>query len=493
MVRWNGVSRGIALLVGILLMARPVCAQSGRAARPYRALFGGDASNQRSLHQLDLTVSLNGGVDNGLVTPSAVTPLDSPAAAPDAFEQLYSAGAQLSYAMRGSRVSVAAMGSTTFPYYSTFPDIRELAYGTSANVSYVTTATSVGASGSFAYSPYYAPALDPGSGSVLPGGSLDYASAASPNDTTSAGASLTRRFGRQTSMSLGSTRSGVMFTDEDRSNSSQGVRPASSYRTTSADASVTRRFGRQASTSVGYSRSSTMFVDEDRSNSNQIARLTASRQMSRSITFNGSYDYSEAGYLTSAVPSTSTSHRADVGVGYNRQSSGGRTTTLAFTAGASVTDYQQSPFQEWRGSVSFSQTIGAIWSVGATYRHDLEFQSALQRPVWADVVGATADGRFGSRVKMLLTAYYSGGNQLGTGSQRFDVYSGTARVQAALTEFVAITADYVYYRYNYPAGYDLPAGVPQQMNRQRVQIGASVWLPLVRAGRARGPRPAASQ
>jgi hypothetical protein len=77
--------------------------------------------------------------------------------------------------------------------------------------------------------------------------------------------------------------------------------------------------------------------------------------------------------------------------------------------------------------------------------------------------------------------------------QRFNMYSGSARLQVALATFVALTADYIYYRYDFPAGYDLPAGMPSRMDRQRVQVGASFWLPVVRAGRAREPRPADSQ
>jgi hypothetical protein len=427
-------------------MAQPVCAQPGRAARPYRALFGGDASNQRSLHQLDLTVSLNGGADNGLVAPHAVTSSDSSGgSSPAEFSGLYSAGAQLSYAMRGSRVGIGATGSTTYPYYSSLPNAQDLAYGTGANFSFVSGPTSVSAFGSFAYSPYYSPALAPGSGTALPGGSFDYASALSPNETILGGASLTRRFGRQTSMA------------------------------------------------AAYSLSGVAFVDEDRSNSNQSTRLSASRQVSRSVTFNGGYVYSEAHYPGSAMAATSRSHGGDLGLGYNRRSSRGRGSTLGVTVGGAVVDYQERQSQRWRGSLSFSQALGTNWTAGVNYRRSLQYQNELQEPVWADLVRAAVGGRFGRRVNLSLAAAYSVGEQLATSSPRFDIYSGTARVQVALAEFVAITADYISYRYSYPAGYDLPAGVPPRMDRQRLQIGASFWLPLVRAGRAREPRPAASQ
>ena len=443
MDRWNGVCRGIALVVGILLMAQPVCAQTRRAARPYRALFGGDASNQRSLHQLDLTVSLNGGVDNGLVAPDAVTPVDSPSAASAEFADYYSAGAQLSYLMRGSRLGVGVRGSTSFPYYSTLPDAADLAYGTNANVSFMSGATSVSAGGGFAYSPYYSPAFEPGSGPVLPGG--DYGSAVSPNNMASAGASLMRRFGRATSMS------------------------------------------------VAYSLSGMVFVDEDRSDRNQSAGLSASRQASKSVTFSGGYAYSAADYTTAGVSSASRSHGFNVGFGYTRQSSRDRPITLGATVGASVVDSLQAQSQGWTGSVSVNQVISANWSAGANYSRSLRFESAIQQPVWADFVSAMAAGRFGRRVNLSLGASYSRGDGVAQRGQDFVTYSGTAHLRVALATFVAITGDYIYYRYDYPAGYDLPAGVPQRLDRQRVQIGANFWLPIVRAGRARETRPAANQ
>jgi hypothetical protein len=139
-----------------------------------------------------------------------------------------------------------------------------------------------------------------------------------------------------------------------------------------------------------------------------------------------------------------------------------------------------------------TQAISNNWSVGASYSHSLHDQTVLQEPVWTDVVTATLGGRFGRRVNLTFGASRWAGNQV-SGTEKFENYSGTARAQIAMTEWAAITADYVYYRYNYPAGYDLPAGVPRHQDRQRVMVGASFWLPLVRAGRAREPLSAVSQ
>jgi hypothetical protein len=443
MDRWTGVCRGVALVLGVLLMAQPVCAQTAQPARPYRALFGGDASNQRSLHALDLTVALNAGADNGIVPPKA-SPLDSPGTpASSEFAAIYSAGAQLSYLLQGSRTGLAVKGSTSFPYYSTLPDVQDLAYGTSAHLRFASGPTSMSASGSFSYSPYYSPAFDPGSGPVLPGG--DYGSALSPNNLTAAAASLTRRFGRSTSMS------------------------------------------------VGYSLSGVVFVDEDRSSLNQSARLGADHRLSRRVNVTGSYGYSTSDYTTAGIPDASRSHDLDVGFGYTHPFSRDRPFTLGMTVGASLVDYRQTQEQGWRGSASVSQGFSDNWSAGAGYSRSLRFETAIQQPVWSDDVSASANGRFGSRVDLSFGAAYSRGDRVAQTGRSFDSYSGSARLRVALARFVAVTADYVYYRYDYPVGYDLPAGVPRNMDRQRVQIGANFWVPLLRAGRARATRPSGNQ
>ena len=115
MTRWFDVCRGAWFVMSILLMAQPLCAQTQPPGRPYRGLFGGDDTTQRRLHELDLTLVVNGAADNGLVAPAVVNPLASPTEVRN-FEELYLVSAELGYARRGRRVSVDARGSSSVPY-----------------------------------------------------------------------------------------------------------------------------------------------------------------------------------------------------------------------------------------------------------------------------------------------------------------------------------------------------------------------------------------
>ena len=423
----------------MMLMAQPVCAQAqeqeqtGRPARPFRSLFGSTGTSRPSLHALDLTVSLNGATDNGLAAPAPEGSFQQ-----SGFQQLYSAAALLSYTMSGRRFSVDARGSANVPRYTGSPDqLSTLGYSGNAALSFTSGATSARAFGSYTYSPYYyVEALGPTAALGPSPPPFDYASERSPNDQTAAGASFTRRFGRRTSASLTYDFNGTWFENDDRSNRSQDV------------------------------------------------RISADRQLSRRLTVRGSYAYRNGEYVTAATPTTNTAHDIDLGVGYNRTLPRGQAATIDLSLGSSNVNDGLTRRLIWRGSALASRTLSGGWSVGAGISRTLQFDNVVQQPVVADVANADVSGRFGRRVTLSFAGTYSNGQGQAEGSQRFSIYSGSARAQFGLASFAAIDVQYTYYHYDFPPGYQLPEGVPVRMNRQRLQIGASFWLPLVRAGGA---------
>jgi len=452
MTRWFDLCRGVWFVVSILLMAQPLCAQTQLPGRPYRGLFGGDATTQRRLHELDLTLVVNGAADNGLASPVIATPSASATGLRE-FEELYSAGAELAYTRRGKRVSVDARGSSTVPYYSLFPgEATSLSYGANANLTYTFGTTALNAFGSYLFSPYYSmtPGAIAGPGPAAP--VFDFVSAPNPNQLASAGASWARRFSRRSSLS------------------------------------------------VSYSADGTLFVDQGQSTRGQGVRVSQDLQISRSLNLRGSYAYRQAEYATSALATTPTPiptptpnpttrwHDIDVGFGYVHLGARGRTTSLTASLGASIVDDGLRQNTGWRGSVHGDQAIGTNWTVGGDYSRALQAYGGLQEPVWVDFVGAMVGGRIGPRVSLSGGANYSAGEHLSLRGQAYSVYSGTARMQVALNASVAVTVNYIYYRYDFPAGFDLPAGMPHLLDRQRVQFGARFWLPLVRGGRASEPR-----
>ena len=54
----------------------------------------------------------------------------------------------------------------------------------------------------------------------------------------------------------------------------------------------------------------------------------------------------------------------------------------------------------------------------------------------------------------------------------------SARVQFALSRMVALTGDYSYYKYSFDRSEGLPPGFLQQLARQSIRVGLTLWLPL---------------
>jgi hypothetical protein len=440
-MNWRTAARlGVVGVAAILATARPVCAQEAKpVARPYRALFGGDPSNELFRHELSLLVSLNAGLDDGLSASSAEQAL----AAGTKLSESYLAGARLSYNLSSRRTTAAAAAATSLPYFSTQPDVKELAYSARANAAYVWGQTSMDASAGFSHSPFYSPAFEPGSSPTLTGNDSGFAR--NPNDMKSAAAS------------------------------------------------VTRRFGRSAGATAAYDVFGLVFTDEDRSSLSQALRLSADRQVSRSVRVTGSYGHTAWAFRPRQSLTNNSSDDVNVGLRYIRASPRGRTLTVNASVGVTTAKYQDARSKGWRGSLSLSQSLGARWLASAAYRRSTLLDSAILEPVWSDDVSATIGGSFGRRVNLVVAAAYAHREGVVQGSGGFNSYSLGTDLQVAVSTTFAVTVDTLYYRYEFPTGYTLPTGVSPKLGRHRFQVGARFWLPFVRAGRGYMPQAGSQQ
>ena len=318
----------------------------------------------------------------------------------------------------------------------------EVAYGGGANVNYTTGPTTASVSATFDHSPFYNSLLDSMYSPIY--GGTDYGSVVNPNDRLSGSASLSRKLGRDTSLG------------------------------------------------VGYTVSGTSFERNDQDSLTQTGTLSANHQLSRAFALTGAYAYSESDYSNSGTSNPARTHSVDGGFSYSRTRPRGRSFTCAVSAGVSFLDYQEREDRGWRASVSLAQALSRAWSIGGAYTRSLRYDTAVWEPVWSDNASASLNGRFGERTTLTMGAGYNRGNQVTGGTAGYETYYGSAALQVAITRMLAATAQYLYYWYDYPPGYNLPAGMPRRLDRQRILVGASLWLPLARSGRA-AEAPAATQ
>ena len=436
----NGVRRAVFALLGMLLGAGFVSAQTPpREAplKPYRALFGANDTRLPSLHALDVIVSLDAGFDDGMYS-LAPAPLEG--GTPEAgFQELYSAGVSLGYTRQGRRVRGTLTGSTVLPYYSIFEDEpMTLAYGANGDINVVSRDTTLSASGNFFHSPYYVSALDPSAGPGVGNGNHGRASALNSNNLSNAGAGLTHKLGRRTSVT------------------------------------ATYRFD------------STYFTDEVRWNRNQGASALIERQVSRLVRLTGRYEYRTGAYKYGSLLNETDTHDVTAGFIYSSRGPRGRSTNFRATVGPSFVSEFEREYQAWRWGFHFDRGLTTQWILSADYDRRLRYYGNLLQPVWTDEVGAAFNGFVNARTRLMFEAHYTNGWRVSAVGEAFNMYWARVGVEWALTQWAAVTPEYIYYRYDYPPGYVLPAGMPRQLDRQRVQIGARFWLPLVRAGSAAG-------
>ena len=70
-----------------------------------------------------------------------------------------------------------------------------------------------------------------------------------------------------------------------------------------------------------------------------------------------------------------------------------------------------------------------------------------------------------------------------TDSNDYDSYFGNASVNVGLSRYASVNVSYSYYHYSFDRSLELSVPTPREMNRQIVQGGVSLWLPLLHRSR----------
>jgi hypothetical protein len=98
--------------------------------------------------------------------------------------------------------------------------------------------------------------------------------------------------------------------------------------------------------------------------------------------------------------------------------------------------------------------------------------------VMADSVTAVLSGLIGRRNEVSLRASTSRGIVASTSDEDFTSSFASVQWRRALNRFMAAQISYLYYDHDFANAVRLPRGFPQQLDRQGVRFGLTVWLPL---------------
>jgi len=439
------VHAAFALLALTALSGEAVYAQMPQVQRPYRGLFGG---NPNRPHSLDLTAIVNGGWDDNATMndPGGGVVVD-----PRFRLQSWWAGLSvgLSYGHHRDRWSVSANAATTGRYYVDQGKFSAFNYSVAAGLSAeLNSRTTLQLTQTAAYLPYYQlglfqPVYEPDVGE-LPAVPPDLALYDNPSWRFDTAVGLSRELSRR------------------------------------SDLSVSYNYGL-----TNYERPGS--VDA----STQSAGARYSYSLTAGLALRVGYRYTRGNYVYDVTTLASRPvewHDIDTGLSFGRALSISRKTTVSFSVGSSLIETVQPATGDTTrrfdvvGNAGLTHQFGRSWALGVFYNRGVGFPSGLAQPTVYDAVSGRLSGLLTDRSSCDVFAGWSSGT-VGVGAAASNPYD-TAAVgvgyQYALTANLAATARYTYYRYFFENGAFIPPGMSQDLGRNSVWFGLSVWVPLLR-------------
>ena len=417
------------------------------SARPYRGLFGGDASAWTQ------TLSASGAASIGYDTSAFsqdAGDLPAPVLVPSPMRsdaRMYSlVNGGLSYSFNGERVQLGASASSALRHYPQASLFVPSGYSGAVGMSFsLRSGTQFGVSQSYSAQPAMifqpiATIFEQPLGQIA---APDYDFAAAD--------------GRYSSYGTG--------------------------------AQVAQPLWRSAALSFSYGRQTAVFSRQDARYESQITGGRFTQGIARGIGVRAGYSYGETRYQGVAAR-VYRSHSIDAGIDYNRPVSLSRRTRLSFGTGtAALTDGQLTRY-EITGGARLTRDIARTWQAVVGYTRNVGFYESLRAPFLYDSVDAALSGMFGRRVSFRSYAGVLLGDLAApddvTSRQSFDTWHAGSSLSFALTRNLAIAGDYVFYR----AWFEAPIFILQEttpmVHRHSARVALRAWVPLLQRGRRDG-------
>ncbi len=413
--------------------------------RPYRALFGGAASDP-SKHQIfDFTFSVAEGYDDNVLAGVGVS---TPGGAAEAdlhglFTVLQPA---VSYAWNGQSVQFSAVAGSDLRYYQRAHEFLGSSHYGAVGLSAGSRRTHVALNQSVTYSPSYFYGLFPPLGGDVAypvGGSGDYAVNADQIVVYDTSARFAQGLTSRSSLEfLGSFR----YSDLSSLNAGRKLQ--------------------------SYSAGGRYLYD-----------------LSRNATVHLGYIYREGQYAYTFTDRPLVAHDIDIGVDYHRPLSFSRRTRVEFGMGSSIvkTPYETNASTErlqYRvvGNAGLTHDMGRTWRARVEYYRGVSFIEAVRQPVFTNSVNTSLEGFLSRRTDLHIGGALSIGDAGLSALPQNNVrtYTANVRLRRAITANWALFGEYLYYNYDLGRAVVITDGVPSSMTRNAARVGLSVWLPLVR-------------
>jgi hypothetical protein len=202
-----------------------------------------------------------------------------------------------------------------------------------------------------------------------------------------------------------------------------------------------------------------------------------SYRINRDVAVRMAYEYRRGTYGWPGQTSAIQTHNIDAGIDYQRALT--HQTTFSFETGSSLMSNAVDRRQyRMVGSAVLRHRMARGWAVNVEYRRGLELLEGAAQPFFSDTANLGLSGYIGRRVDLLASGGYSFGN-IGFGQDRYQHVQGSFRVRMALSRYLAMDAQYLYYHHDLGAVFFFPQ-FPPRIDRQAVRVNMTLWLPFVR-------------
>ncbi|HUR00038.1 MAG TPA: hypothetical protein VM166_11335 [Gemmatimonadaceae bacterium] len=397
---------------------------------------------------LELTLSASEAYDRNNLTPALQTSsqngvLTTPVYLKGGLHTRGQASLNYSYGKQGVRSSFSANANSAMSAYSKSDRVLVTAGADIAEGLSLGPRTSIQATQTFSYAPFYNFALFQGSNQLQ---EANLVTSAIPNIDFAAVATQTYRYG--------------------------------------LTSGLTHQMSKRSSLGFNYGVNYTDFGGI-RGLIDQHAGVRYSQSLSQGLSLHLGYGHSIGDYAAIGVrPET---HDIDIGVNYSKALSFSRRTTFGFSTGSTLMTGGSTASQAVTGRKDFRLTgsarlnhqIGRTWSARLSYVRGWNYVDGFTHPLFEDSATVGVGGEISQRVTAGASASYVYG-KIGFSDQRYDSFSGSSVVRVAVSRVASVYAQYVFYRYQFPDPTALPPGFPSFFARNGARVGFSLRLPLVR-------------
>lgn len=181
-------------------------------------------------------------------------------------------------------------------------------------------------------------------------------------------------------------------------------------------------------------------------------------------------------------------HNLHLGIAFHPALSEQRRTIVTFEGGTSYVNSATATNQfvtrrQMRlvGDVAVAHQMGQTWLLVGAFKRGTGFVQGLSSPVFTDSVTVTTSGFFNPRTDFTASVGYSNGEPSLVGSVvTFSTASANAQLRYALNSRWAVTAEYLFYQYDFSKVLPLAAGLDPKVKRNTLRAGINLWLPVKR-------------